>query len=154
LRHFCVAFLLNENRLTSKYLPSFIIRLSMNSSHRLLLLLAVICCVEGKSKIDVHKVTVKDFKCKVSGVTAYTNFTCYAKSYSRTISTANMDVKFKRAITAMMVSLPIYLFSSSYFKLHSFSVQNKFGIQIWNDLSRSSEGSANQYLHFHEESFE
>lgn len=48
--------------------------------------------------------TINSVKCNVNDRFAFKNFTCFAKSYSRTISTFNVKLYFKEPLDKVFVS--------------------------------------------------
>jgi len=48
-----------------------------------------------------HNIHFKSIQCKVSGKTAFANFTCFTKAYSRTLTTVTVEGYSKRNLSAM-----------------------------------------------------
>lgn len=55
--------------------------------------------------VKVSDVYYKNIRCNFSEKFAFSNYSCFAKSYSRTISTINMIVNFKTPLTSFSVSV-------------------------------------------------
>jgi len=57
------------------------------------------------AKEEVHKVRIKSVQCKTSGKTLLANYSCFAKAYSRKITTITTELHFNQKLDPIFVSL-------------------------------------------------
>lgn len=95
----------------------------------------------AKSIFEDKKTTIyiRAVQCNASEMFVVNNFSCFAKSYSRTISTVNVAITLKRPLSNIHVSLSnCEIISLFILKVH-FKVVCTGLLQIRNNLSRSRE---------------
>lgn len=75
---------------------------------------------------DNHKITIKYVKCNASEEFVYKNFSCFAKSWSRNLSTVNVVAILKEPTTSVLVSVLIFIYSfKNWYKVRFHQVEVK-----------------------------
>lgn len=90
---------------------------------------------------DKGLVSVKSAKCFVNKQFVFPNVSCFAKSYSRNISTANVNTVFKLPLERIFVSLLSKIVSvvANYFRLQvSLQLQFKYGVIYRDAIKKKS----------------
>jgi hypothetical protein len=78
----------------------------MSVVKRLILLLLFTAVVKGlKETNDDAVASIKSVKCKTAENFAYPNVSCFAKSYSRTVSTINIYILARQPMTEIFVGI-------------------------------------------------
>lgn len=73
-----------------------------------LILLPIIATSHGFDEKAI--LTMKNVKCDINEKFVFANFSCFAKSYSRTVSTFNVKLYFKEPLNQVFVSAPLNSF--------------------------------------------
>lgn len=81
--------------------------------------------------------SIRSVKCSINENFVFQNFSCFAKSYSRTFSTTNVKVYFKEPLNTFFVKLTQRLMTIWAWNLiPRFSDSCRGYVQVWNHLPR------------------